>query len=160
MKKSTGLILSGILLIALCSWNIAAEKHVKNAEWLIGTWVNKSKTGNVYETWNKAGDNKLAGKSYVVSRKDTMVFETIDLIQKQDSFLYIPTVKQQNGGLPVRFHATLITDTKMVFENAKHDFPQVISYTRINNDSLLAEISGTMKGKAKKEHFAMTRVKK
>lgn len=158
MKRKIKVILSGIVLIALCSWGMPAEKHVKHAEWLIGTWVNKTNTGNVYETWDKAGDNKLSGKSYIVSRKDTMVFETIDLVQKQDSFFYIPTVKQQNGGLPIRFHATLITDNKMVFENAKHDFPQIISYTLIKPDSLMAEISGTIKGKKRTQFFAMKKM--
>ncbi|MES2689334.1 MAG: DUF6265 family protein [Bacteroidota bacterium] len=158
MKKKINLLLSGMVLIALCSWRMQAEKHVKHAEWLIGTWVNKTKTGSVYETWHKAGDNKLSGKSYVVSRKDTMVFETIDLVQKQDSCFYIPTIKQQNGGTPVRFHATLITANKMVFENAKHDFPQIISYTLINPDSLMAEISGTIKGKKRTQLFAMKKV--
>ena len=42
-----------------------------------------------------------------------------------------------------------------MFENPGHDFPKKISYTKITNDSLVAEISGQQQGKPASEKFAM-----
>lgn len=140
------------------SWNTASENPLKKSEWLIGTWENKS-LGNMYETWVKINEQEFFGKSYVLKKKDTMIFETIRLLQQNNTVFYIPTVKDQNDGLPVRFASKTISDTELVFENPSHDFPQVISYKRINADSLVAEISGTRNGKVRSQIFPMKRVK-
>src|SRR5690606_21013709 len=107
--------------------------------WLIGTWENTKAKGSVYETWSKSDVNEFSGKSYMVKEQDTIVFENIRLVREQNKLFYIPTVKNQNENLPVRFIAKTISETQLVFENLQHDFPQIISYTRINADSLLAE---------------------
>ncbi|WP_447951723.1 DUF6265 family protein [Chryseobacterium koreense] len=123
------------------------------------TWENKTSKGSIYETWNKTSDNELSGKSYIVKEKDTIIFENIRLVQEQNRLFYIPTVKNQNGGLPVRFAAKTISETQLVFENPQHDFPQIISYTKISADSLVAEISGVRNGQERKQTFQMKRMK-
>ncbi|WP_257669789.1 DUF6265 family protein [Parapedobacter tibetensis] len=153
MKLYILFTLVGILVF--CGWKTETEKQIKKAEWLIGTWENNTPKGCIYETWVKVNESVLFGKSYMIQEKDTLVFETIKLIQKQDSLFYIPTVKNQNNNVPVRFALKTVSDTVLVFENPKHDFPQVISYTKINADSLIAEISGTKNGKEHKQTFRM-----
>jgi len=37
------------------------------------------------------------------------------LVQEQTGLFYIPTVKNQNEGLPVRFAAKTISETQLVF---------------------------------------------
>lgn len=46
----------------------------------------------------------------------------------------------------------------LVFENPMHDFPQIISYTKITCDSLVAQISGEKNGQERKQAFPMKRV--
>ncbi|HYF69499.1 MAG TPA: DUF6265 family protein [Ohtaekwangia sp.] len=133
---------------------------IELANWIIGTWENKTQRGSIFETWSKIKDNELAAKSYKLNGKDTVVFETVRLIQEQDSLFYIPTVKNQNGGLPVRFSLHAISDGLFVFQNPTHDFPQVIAYKRINADSMVAEVSGVVKGQQRKEMFPMKRIKR
>ena len=94
-----------------------------------------------------------------MQEKDTIVFETISLLQEEGKLSYIPTVKDQNNNMPVRFAQKTISDFSLVFENAAHDFPQIISYTRISKDSLVAEISGIKDGEPLKHTFPMKRVK-
>lgn len=89
---------------------------------------------------------------------DTVVFETIRLVEEDDHLAYIPTVGDQNDSLPVRFRSTAVAEGKLVFENKAHDFPQVISYLQINPDSLVAEISGTKNGTEQRRFFPMRRV--
>lgn len=132
---------------------------ITKAEWLMGTWENKTERGSIYETWSKTTNGEFSGRSYTVKGKDTIVFEHIQLIQGQDSLFYIPTVKAQNDGLPVRFAGKSISEQKLVFENPNHDFPQVITYKKVNADSLIAVISGIRNGQEDEQIFPMKRVK-
>ncbi len=146
-------------LIILCAWITKQPNDISKASWLIGTWENKTSRGSMYETWTKLNDKELSGKSYIIKEKDTMVFETVRLVQEQDGLFYIPTVKNQNAGLPVRFAAKTFSETQLIFENLQHDFPQIISYQKINADSLVAETSGTKNGQERKQIFPMKRVR-
>jgi Domain of unknown function (DUF6265) len=157
MKNKIVVAIVGVLMF--CSWAVHQKTNIKKAEWLIGTWENKTPRGSMYESWTKINDAELSGKSYILKEKDTVVFETIRLVQENNSLFYIPQVKNQNGGLPVRFTAKTVSDIELVFENPQHDFPQIISYTKINADSLVAEISGTINGKERKQTFPMKRMK-
>lgn len=159
METGNKLIIAIVSMIIFCAWTTKQAGDIKNAEWLVGTWESKSPRGSMYETWRKTNDYELTGKSYILKGRDTIVFETIRLVQQQDGLFYIPTVKNQNEGLPVRFGTQRISETQLVFENPQHDFPQIISYAKINPDSLVAEISGTKNGQLRKETFSMKRVK-
>lgn len=157
MKKILVMTVFGMLVF--CSWTFLQEREIKKAEWLIGTWENKTPKGSVYETWTKVNEVEFAAKSYMLHEKDSVIFETIRLLQVYDTLFYIPTVKNQNGGMPVRFALKTVSDNSLEFENSFHDFPQIISYTKIHSDSLVAEISGTKNGKDCKLKFPMKRVK-
>ncbi|GAA4307313.1 hypothetical protein GCM10023149_00830 [Mucilaginibacter gynuensis] len=135
------------------------QNQLSPAEWLIGKWQNKTTRGTVSETWLKVNDSTFTGKSYFLRGADTLSTETIRLEQRNAKLYYVPTVNNQNGGLPVKFAATAITPTQMIFENPEHDFPQKITYTQITRDSLVAEISGTSKGQPRSVKFPMARVK-
>jgi hypothetical protein len=158
MKTGTKIFITLVGLAILCGWTTRQTNEIKKAEWLIGTWENKTQRGSIYETWVRVSDDEFSGMSYIIKEKDTVVFENIRLVQKQDGLYYIPTVKNQNDGLPVRFTSKTISETQLVFENPEHDFPQIISYTKITSDSLVAEISGAKNGQEQKQTFPMKRV--
>ena len=146
-------------LLVLCGWTIRQTNNIKKAEWLIGTWENKTSKGSIYETWNQKNNLEFSGKSYILKEKDTVVFENIQIVQDKKEVFYIPTVKNQNGGLPIRFTAKTISEKQLIFENPGHDFPQVISYTKTGEDMLIAEISGTKNGQKRSQIFPMKRIK-
>lgn len=160
MKTGAKFFIIVVILAILYAWTIKHKNDIEKAEWLIGTWENKTQKGSTYETWTKAGDKEFSGKSYSVKDKDTIVFENIRIVQEDRKLFYIPTVKNQNDGLPVRFLAKTISENQLVFENTHHDFPQIITYKKITSDSLVAEISGTKNGQKRKQTFPMKRVKK
>lgn len=146
-------------LSTLCAWTSKYTSDIKKAEWLIGTWENNTSKDTIYETWKKNNDNELSGMSYIIKDKDTIVYENIQLVQEKDKLVYIPIVKNQNGGLPVRFTAKMVSENHMVFENLQHDFPQIISYTQTDTNALVAEISGSKNGRERKQTFPMKRMK-
>jgi hypothetical protein len=159
MKTGTIFSIALVGLTILCAWATKQTNDIPKAKWLIGTWENKTQRGSIYETWSKTNENEFSAISYIVKEQDTIVFETIRLVQEQEGLFYIPTVKNQNDGLSVRFSTKTISETQLVFENPQHDFPQIISYTLVSADSLIAEISGTKNGQERKQMFPMKRVK-
>lgn len=159
MKKRTNILIAAASLLIFCAWTTEQPNDFSKLQWLIGTWENKTVRGSIYETWTKKSDNEFAGKSFMKREKDTVIFENIRLVKENNHLFYIPAVKNQNGGLPIRFGLKTSSETHLVFENPEHDFPQIISYTKINSDSLVAEISGTRNGQPRKQVFPMKRVK-
>ncbi|MFP9116017.1 DUF6265 family protein [Flavobacterium sp. RHBU_3] len=137
----------------------APDRQISKAEWLLGRWENPSKDGLYEETWVKANDSVLNGASYYISGKDTLFSETVVLDEVAGKMAYTVTVPGQNNEQPVRFDLTKITDTEIVFENPKHDYPNKIVYTQVKPDSLVAVIYGTQKGKPASENFPMKKVK-
>jgi len=135
------------------------HSQLKKAGWLIGEWKNQTLKGQSVESWKKLNDSTLLGKSYVLRGTDTVSVEHIRLEEHHGNLYYIPTVKNQNEGKPVTFTMTTSSADHFVFENPEHDFPQKITYNRINKDSLVAEISGTYKGKQRAIKFPMGRIK-
>lgn len=132
---------------------------LEQASWLLGNWQNISPQGSSTEIWTKENDSVYTGKSWFIKRTDTVSSESIRMIQTSEGMFYMPVVKNQNNGEPVKFTLTSSTGRQLVFENPAHDFPQKITYTLINSDSLVAEISGSINGKENAEQFAMSRVK-
>ncbi|RQO31482.1 hypothetical protein DBR32_05850 [Taibaiella sp. KBW10] len=156
MMKRIGILFGCVLL--LCSSQAKPKKQIDKAGWLLGTWKNETAKGTVYESWHRVNDTEFTGKSYLLEGKDTLIFESLKLVQEQRSLVYIPTVKGHNNDLPVRFTLTKISDTDLVFENAQHDFPQRITYKKIAADTLVAEISGIQNGQQVKETFPMKKI--
>ncbi len=159
MKKGTILVFTAVSLVLVWAGTFKQTNEIDKAQWLIGTWENNTQKGSIYETWSKINDNEFVGKSYLIQEKDTVIFENIRLTENEEGLFYIPIVKTQNEGLPVRFAAKEISASQLIFENPEHDFPQIISYTKISVDSLVAEISGSINGKVRKQVFPMNRVK-
>lgn len=156
--KKVSLILLLLLTIISCK---KAEKTSKliDANWLIGTWENNSKQGNLSEIWLKLNDSIYSGHVFFIKGKDTLHFETIQLKQVDDNLRYSSTVKGQNNDLALEFKLTSETKNKLIFENSKNDYPQKITYKLISKDSLITIISGIQQGKASTENFPMKRNK-
>ena len=153
------LILAVIGIWTAGSW-AQQQSELKKMEWLLGTWETKTPKGSLYETWTRKNNTEFQGKSYFLKNKDTLLFETVRLIEKDKKLHYTVSVKKQNGGLPVSFAAENISENEaVVFENPLHDFPQAISYRKTGKDSLLAEISGSKNGREMKQQFPMKKMK-
>lgn len=137
-----GCVFSCLLLSGMA--HAEEQRPFTYTEWLVGTWQHSGehKHGSVYEQWHKVSDTELAAESYIISNGKKTVIETIRLLQRDDGIFYVPTVHNQNEGMPVSFALKSISGAKMIFANPKHDFPKQISYERLTDDSLVAELSG------------------
>ncbi len=154
-KKSMRYLMILALVVASCQSKKEHKSYaVEKASWLIGHWADTSAQGILQETWTKANDSVLHGEAYFFKGKDTLFREQVSLKEVDGILQYIVTVPDQNDGSAVAFALTSQTDSLLVFENPKHDYPRVIRYRRITQDSIVATISGTQQGKAAEEVFS------
>lgn len=155
------LTLTAVVAIAcfICCQNKSGHKFEKlqKMEWLVGSWEQKLPEGILTENWTKTNDSTYTGESYFIKQKDTLHSEKIVLTQKNDAVLYIPTVTGQNNDEPVTFTMTSEAENTFSFENPTHDYPQKITYKKINDTSLIATISGKQQGKQSQESYPMTK---
>ena len=124
-----------------------------------GVWVMDLGETQIYEEWNKVDDKLLQGISYQITGEDSTVSEHIQLIIKGADIYYVPTVANQNEGLPVSFKLTYQSDTLIVFENPEHDFPTKISYKFTGQNQLDASISGEIRGEIRTLDFKYSRIR-
>ncbi len=152
---------SSILIVAfLVSCQTKSEHQFEKLQkmaWIIGNWEQKLPEGTVTESWTKENDSTFLGKSYFIKDKDTLHLENIVLTQKNGQLLYIPTVNGQNNDEPVTFTMLAETENNFSFSNTTHDYPQTISYKKINDTNLVATLSGKQQGKESKESYQMTK---
>lgn len=142
------------------AFNQKKISKIDTANWLLGDWENKTPQMDARELWSKKNDSTFFAKSFVTVKNDTVFYEEVNLEERNDSLFYIVSVKNQNNEKPVSFYLTSNKSNELVFENSKHDFPSKIIYKKINNDSIFAQISGTVNGKIQIEDFPMKRTKK
>jgi len=159
LQKRAIILMLLFQMVVIVGHSQSQNSKIKKTEWLIGTWANETKRGNIYETWIKLNDRELFGKSYKIQKQDTVVMETVRLVEAPDNLFYIPTVSNQNQGKPVRFAMTQLTESEMKFENPEHDSPQVIYYRKEGEKDLLAEIWTVSNGQTRKIQFPMKRIR-
>lgn len=154
------ILLFASLLLFSCGEKKEAKKFplIEKANWFLGEWENKSKTGDFTENWEKLSDSTFMAVSIIKQGKDTVFHENVVLEQKNDSLFYNVSMKENKDDI-TSFYLTSFTDKQLVFENPKHDFPTKIIYNLITADSISATIHGKIKGVEQTEIFPMTKKK-
>ncbi len=132
--------------------------NLQETAWLLGKWQNSTEEGEATEIWNKQNDSTYVAESFIISEEDTAFHETIRMEQRNNQLHYIVRTAGQNNLNEVTFTLTSATADVLVFENPKHDFPTKITYTKIGQDSLYAEISGVDDGEIKREGFPFKKI--
>lgn len=125
---------------------------------LTGLWFVSDGEGGRYEEWSEMKGDSMTGKAYKLLDQDTLMSETITIKRDDTATWYIPVVRSQNQGLPVKFRLTGSADTAFTFENPQHDFPQRIIYRFVTKDSVVARIEGDVEGELQSIEFNLRRM--
>lgn len=150
MEKIMGTVL---LLVAV---NCTYAQKTSALTWLAGTWKINTGQGYVVETWEFLNDSTLEGRSvFVKSINDTILQESLELAFRKGQWTYTSAVQGQNDNKPVSFNVIFIGDAEFICENRLHDFPQRITYRRIDN-RLFASIEGRKGNYYRKHNFDFT----
>lgn len=122
------------MLLLLPSEPVPDLKAVSS--WWAGSWQNEA--GTVEEHWMTAGGGVMIGMNRDLRKPERPFFEYLRLEQRQDGLYY---VAQPLGKTPTAFKCIRFdpSENEVVFQNAEHDYPQVITYRR-RGDQLCAWI--------------------
>ena len=105
---------------------------------MIATWTEMSE-------YSKDGELLFTEKMEIQFRKRVINFVT--------------SISDQNDGKEIVFKTIENSGDKIVFENNKHDFPQLITYSKNHKDSIHAYISGEVNGIEQRIDFRMSKEK-
>ena len=107
------------------------------------------------ENWEKVNDSTFKAQALFIKEKDSIHNENILLEQKGETLTYTTTIKGQNDDKPIHFKLIADNENEVVFENLKNDYPQKISYKKMDNNSITTEISGVQFGKPSSEKYIL-----
>ncbi|HEX2862750.1 MAG TPA: DUF6265 family protein, partial [Lacunisphaera sp.] len=92
------------------------------------------------EQWMAPAGGVMLGMSRTVAKGKVVTHEFLQIREGPGGELFL--VAQPSRQKEAAFRLVVQTDTEIRFENREHDFPQVISYSRQPDGSLLASIEG------------------
>jgi hypothetical protein len=157
MKKAILLVIT-LALVSCKKEDSKSYTELEKARWFIGEWEDISPEGRLSETWIVKNDSTFAAETYFITAEtnDTIFSEIVDLMQSDNDLYYIPTFTDNQSNNGTEFKMTSATDDFLVFENPDNDFPKKITYKKVHQDSIVAEISGG----GQPQTFPFKRVKK
>ena len=107
---------------------------------LAGTW--KSERVDVYEHWDVVGPDLMMGFSYSMKEEQLVVSEFLEIRRKGKKVYYSSTVLDQNAGRQIAFRLTDRKGSQFTFTNPKHDFPQIIFYEQLDEQTIGVKVTG------------------
>ena len=149
------LVLFSSILIS-CS---AKKGKIHELQRLNGEWTTIFHGETISEKWELQGDTMWVGNTSLLRDGQSFMTEEMNIQLKDGKFVFCTSVKDQNEGLEVKFTLKEHSGNRLVFENLKHDFPQLITYDLKNDKELNAYISGTNQGEKIRMDFNYKRVK-
>ncbi len=118
-----------------------APATIDRLAWLAGCWSRESPVRIVEEQWMAPRGKMMLGMGRTVSKEDgrTVEFEAVRIEEREGKLVF---TAKPSGQPEDSFESIELTDSRVVFENPEHDFPQRVGYERKSDGSLAAWIEG------------------
>ena len=126
MVSGPRLAVAALLLAAPAA---AQQASIKSAAWIGGCWRLEAKGRVVDEQW--------MARTVRDGRLDE--YELTLLRQVDGRLDYEAHPVRQPTAV---FSSTWVSDTLLIFENPRHDFPKLVAYQKRGADSLIARVAG------------------
>jgi hypothetical protein len=152
--KTTPMLLSLACLVAPALASAQAMQPHKLA-WMQGCWATVNQERAVEEQWMAPRGKTMIGTSRTVQGANLVSYEFMMIRQDGDQIAF---EVRPSGRAPVIFKAATITDSSVVFENPRHEFPQKIGYRRAGNNAMYAWIEGDRDGETHRIEFPYQQV--
>jgi len=123
--------------------------------WLEGVWIGSSNGTAMEEQWSSPAGGALIGMHKDTRDGRMTSFEFFRIVFVDSSGICY--LASPNGRTATPFCAIEIGDSRVLFENREHDFPQRILYWREGEDRLHARIEGTIGGEKRSEEWLWSR---
>lgn len=151
-----GLVLACLLAPPAGAAPAGQDASVARLSWLAGCWKSARVDRHVEEQWMAPRGGTMLGMSRTVTGGRTREFEFLRISEQEGR---IVLTARPSGQPEASFAAIEITSSKVVFENAAHDFPQRIIYRLESDSSLAARIEGEQDGRPRAVDVPMRRAR-
>jgi Domain of unknown function (DUF6265) len=151
LPEKTMRILATLTLLASSTALPATAPDLARLEWLAGCWRSPAGERSIGEFWTTAADGLMLGMSRTLRGGRLEGFEFMQIKATAQGLVF---VAQPSGEPPTVFALKQLTTDEVVFENAGHDFPQRVIYSRRSN-GLSARIEGMVDGKPRGIDYPM-----
>jgi len=117
-----------------------AKATLLQVAWISGVWAASNATTKLEERWTPGEGGSMIGVSRTIRDNLQTAFEFLCIVERDGSLVY---QAMPNGRSPATdFTLTTIDENNAIFENPAHDFPKMIRYTRKEDGTLEAVVSG------------------
>jgi hypothetical protein len=118
-----------------------AKATLAQVAWISGVWAASNTTTSLEERWTPGTGGSMIGVSRTIRDGLQTAFEFLCIVERDGGLVY---QAMPNGRSPATdFTLTTIDENNAIFENPGHDFPKMIRYTRREDGSMQAVVSGT-----------------
>ncbi len=146
-----------VVILALAGFSVsvgARATDLSGLAWMAGNWSGVQGGVEMEEFWQEPKGNTMLGLHRDVSGGRTVSFEFLRIEATPEAITYWAS---PGGRQATPFRLIEQKEKRVVFENAKHDFPQRVIYWLSDDGALHAKIEGTMNGKAAAEEWTWRR---
>ena len=132
----------------------ALAQTADHVAWMAGCWRQAAEGRTVDEMWMAPAGGTMVGVSRTVASGRTAAYEFLRIHDNGGKLTFTAKPSGQNEA---SFAVLKSGPREVIFENPTHDFPQRVRY-RLENDTLVGRIEGTLNGKARSVEYPMRRV--
>ncbi|MEG2978100.1 MAG: DUF6265 family protein [Stenotrophomonas sp.] len=156
MSIRPALSLLPLLCVAASTHPVGPPQPIEHLAWLTGCWQLDGQPAGAGEQRSSLAGGTMLGSSRSLRDGRTVGFEFMKLRQHDDGRLVFTALP--SGRDATDFTTTHIDGNEAVFENPRNDFPQRISYRRIDDQQLHARISIARDNPSQATDFPMHRI--
>jgi len=155
MHTSRIVILTVIVAMVGFSVEVGAQTmDLSSLSWMAGNWSGVQGGVDMEEFWQQPKGNTMLGLHRDVAGGKTVSFEFLRIEATPEAITYWASPR---GRPATPFRLIEQKGKRVVFENAKHDFPQRVIYWLGDDGAMHAKIEGTMNGKPAAEEWTWRR---
>lgn len=133
-----------------------AVSPVESLSWMAGCWERRAGFVVTDEHWMSPRAGTMLGTSRTTRGDAVVEYEFMRIYgTREDTVVY---AAHPSGQKPAQFRGRAMPRREITFENRAHDFPQRIIYRALGDDSLVARVEGTSRGKSRGVDFRYRRV--
>jgi hypothetical protein len=129
-------------------------RSLEGLAWLAGCWGSEESRGAAEECWMGPRAGLMLGVHRDVPPSGQPFFEFLRIEARKDGVFYLASPK---GRPPTPFRLVRLEAQSATFENAEHDYPQRIQYTRDAAGPVLRVQIGTIDGKGESAEWTWSR---
>ncbi len=150
---AASILLAGFA-VAMAALPSSRERGVDDLSWLAGSWLEVKEGVETEEHWIEPKGDLMLAVSRTVTKSGKASFEFLRIAKTAAGFSYFAS---PGGAAPTEFPMVESSESKVVFENKKHDFPQRILYWLDDKDVLHVRIEGPSGGKTTGQEWSLER---